>query len=78
MMLEVPVWVPAHFHFLDLRRQEKLGGGGGGGGGNGEPRQEQINCVISASVLDPRERRQLEERRGAGVAVKSDGWRFLR
>lgn len=31
-MLEVPVWVSAHFHFLDLRRQEKLGGGGGGGG----------------------------------------------
>lgn len=53
----VPFWVSAHFHFLDLIRQEKPGDGGGG---DGEPRREEMNCVISASMLDPWERRQLE------------------
>lgn len=57
MMLEFPFWVSAHFHFLDRRRQEKPGGGGG----DGEPCREQIHCVISASMLDPWERRQLKE-----------------
>lgn len=37
----------AHFHFLDLRQQEKLGG-------KRESEREQINCIISAYKLNPR------------------------
>lgn len=56
----------AHFHFLDLRRREKLG--------ERVSEREQINCIISAYKINPRHKCSSSS---SAFCIK-EGWQWMK